>query len=158
MERMEQIFFAKAETFFNKTVPQLCDKVKEVFQITERSGDIIIGHFVMSHLLSVHCSAEESTWFNQVCQVFVFFLDIRPIPKHWKNHNKIHNEYDPQIPLGLNFLGPYFDNTKFRPFISLLSLFSKMFWQKDVMVKLASELDLALFIFLTRVCGINAAD
>ena len=56
-ERREQIFFDdffdKTETFFNQTVPQLCDKVKGFVQKTLGTGDTSIGDFIMSHLLPV---------------------------------------------------------------------------------------------------------
>ena len=43
--------FDKLETFFNQTVPQFCEEIKQDVRETQQSGDTSIGDFIMEHLL-----------------------------------------------------------------------------------------------------------
>ena len=45
--------FDNLETFFNQTVPQFCEDVKNFVHKTQQSGDTSIGDFIMQHLLPV---------------------------------------------------------------------------------------------------------
>ena len=78
-ERREQIFFDnlfdKTETFFNQTVPRLCDKVRGFVQKTLRTGDTSIGDFIMSHLLPVQMDTIIKFVKFLCCSTFV---DVRP--------------------------------------------------------------------------------
>jgi len=104
-ERREQIFFDdffdETETFFNQTVPQLCDKVKGFVQKTRRTGDTSIGDFVMSHLLPVQMDTIVK---------FVKFLRCSwtSDPPRYGNIertiSRLINEYNPQTLFGLDGL------------------------------------------------------
>ena len=100
--RKEQDFydnlFDNLETFFNQTVPQLCEDVKNFVHKTRKSGDTSIGDFIMEHLLPV----QMDTVIKSVRFLRCSWTDTDTNRHTQHSLNEWATEYNPETPTGID--------------------------------------------------------